>query len=118
MYTLKEAIKDSLVKWGYAKETGCDLNKLLLYIFKEHKTIWGYIGSCGLCHYSTLKIGDPFKRCSICPLAKAGEKCDKDGSLYQQWGLAKTKAVRKKLATKLYNIIKGLNKTNKKKKRS
>jgi hypothetical protein len=103
--TKKKAKELSLIKWDYARKTGCkheDLTDYLMGYYREKKIAYMWCPFCDF--YGT------FDGCGKCPLKKINKNyCnEKEGSigLYYKWGYAKTKKARKKYAEQIYQDIK------------
>jgi len=101
--TKAEAKKYSLIKWDYARKTGCDNSELEKWFRKKNKK-WKSVHSCAYCEYSR-----PFPEddCTRCPLFKVwNNHCLNKKSLWFKWYNLKTIKVRKKYAEKIYQDIK------------
>jgi hypothetical protein len=104
----RQAKKYSLIKWKYAKETGCDDISLNRWLEKEHSYIFVLYWSCGYCEkYWNKKEKNENLICIKCPLFKLwGQKCQSRTDPYARWHRAKTKKTRKKYAEIIYRDIK------------
>jgi len=107
MITKLKAITDSLIKWDYARETGCHYNDVQYWIDKTYPNISHYRDHCGLCEYSEERMDFPFReeRCKVCPLVKVDESCFNRNSTYHSWVNSDNIKDRKKYARKTYNNI-------------
>ena len=111
--TKKKAIEYSLIKWQYAKRTGCTEQQLANWIDKNQPDISTIQNECGLCEKYMVDNdihlwSDRSGLCVKCPLAKADFDCFTHKGLYRKWARGKNVAERKKIATKLYKVIEGL----------
>jgi hypothetical protein len=105
--TKQEAKKYSLIKWKYAKKTGCDWEELGKYLKIYRPNIYRMRCSCGYCEYYDTKFPKDrgLVNCgSRCPLGNSGS--DTCNTSYQDWKYAKTIKTRKKYAEIIYNDIK------------
>ncbi len=103
--TKKQAIKYSLVKWEYYKNTGCNKQEGINWLHINHPKICDFRGFCGLCE----KYYDDIYGCIDCLLCEKWDiSCACDKSLYAKWIRAKIKKTRIKYATKIYNDIESL----------
>jgi hypothetical protein len=105
--TKQQAKKYSLIKWKYAKKTGCDWEELKKYLKRYRPNIYKMSYHCGYCEYYDNEFTGiaPLDRCRLkCPLGNSGS--DTCNTSYQDWKYAKTIKTRKKYAEIIYNDIK------------
>jgi len=96
--TKKQAKEYCLIKWDYARKTGCDSDVLDEWLLANNREIWSYKSSCGYCE---------MYKCSNCPLSELwGEGCCSLGSPYYKWEHVILLEDRKKYAEQIYQDIK------------
>ena len=101
--TKLQSKNSALIKWDYARETGCTKRSLMVWLNIAYPEIFAYSSGCSFCEkYHTPKNG-----CSSCSLYKLwGIICGNYKSLYRQWEWASTIETRKKYAELIYQDIK------------
>lgn len=102
--TKAQAKKLSLIKWDYARKTGCGTTKLIEWLCREHINIYEMQGFCPYCekYYDGINYS-----CSNCPLFKLWScDCPDSVSLWRAWSNAKIPRTRKKYAELIYQDIK------------
>jgi hypothetical protein len=103
--TKKKAREYSLIKWDYARKTGCNLVELFRWLSSNHKEVFLCMSSCGFCEYDTQKKKKGEKDCIHCPLYQINHLYCFDGN-YNKWDKARKVETRKKYAEKIYQDIK------------
>jgi hypothetical protein len=103
--TKKEAKRLSLIKWDYARKTGCSLVQLKIWC-ENHKVLSKLHNHCGFCELVTGNCG--FPECFRCPLTISwnGKLCSIDKTPYSLWLFSIKKSTRKKYAEQIYQDIK------------
>lgn len=104
--TKAEAKKYSLIKWNYARETGCTGEKLNKHLARKHSEVFNFLNSCGLCE-KYLSPSDCREGCKVCSLQKRWKRnCFDSDSLFARWDCCKKILHRKKYAKQIYQDIK------------
>jgi hypothetical protein len=108
--TKKKAKELSLIKWDYARKTGCTATELTIYLSEKNPFVYNLHSSCGMCEYTKTKslIKDyDIPDCSKCPLAIIWDReCDDKHSLWSYWQITDSIPKRKKYAEQIYQDIK------------
>lgn len=102
MMNKQQAKKLCLIKWQYAKDSGCDFWDLKDWLDDNHRKVFMFRSECAYCE-KYMDFGS--HECRRCPLQKNGQNCFYGESFYQKWSDAKTKVTRKKYASLLYDAI-------------
>jgi len=102
MITKLKAITDSLIKWDYARKTGCGVGQVNAFLVDEHNHIFEYQGSCGLCERYYFSS----ENCVDCPFYKKKQRCHTDKeNYYAKWSFSCDTKERKRYARKIYKLI-------------